>query len=167
MKTRNPFLIVSILAGLLVLPLFAESEQEIKFVSVENTRLNSQEVELYPAQKKVPGMLWGYNLKFTPGMHKLIVRCGVEPKIEVENAEGDDVEVFTDRNRVELWQFNDKSDWVYKTWFKFKSMGSDSPCKALMDSAFLMDGTKQLTVNLKIRGTGLNHRNVVEDWNVR
>lgn len=156
-----------LLGALLALPLGAQSEQNIDFVAVKNKRLNSQEVILFPAKKKVPGMLWGTNLKYTPGMHKLIIRCGVEAEIEVENAEGDDVDVYTDRNRVELWQYNDSKDWVYKTWFKFASLASDAPCKSLMDSAFLMDGSKRLFVNLKIRGRGLNHRNVVEKWQVR
>ena len=169
MKTQSNLsrIVLLCLAGLLALPLLAQSEQNITFVAVKNQRKNSQEVILYPAKKKVPGMLWGTNMKYAPGQHKLFIRCGVEAEIEVENAEGDDIEVYTARNRVELWQYNDSKDWVYKTWFKFKSLAADAPCKALMSSAFLMDGQKKLVVNLQIRGKGLNHRNVVTDWKVR
>ena len=132
---------------------------------VRATRLNSQELELYPRKAVVPGVLWGHREIYTQGMIQLKVSCGVSQEITVKNAQGDKVQQNVPRFRVEMYKMDsDNGDWVYSTWLKFPGLDGTVQCKSLFDQALLLTGSNRIRVVLDIQTSGLTHGSEIKSW---
>jgi len=146
---------------LLHIALLAGQEQEYVFVTSE--KLNSQEIQLYPAKARVPGVLWGYNYKYTPGMIMLKVSCGASDSMKVRLADGSKDEVYVEAHRAEVYQYNG-SKWEYKSWYRFPNIPYDRECRSLTDMGAIASASRPLRVRLMIEDRGLTNRNVVTSW---
>lgn len=144
--------------------LHAQSEDLIQEYNFAESRIdNSQETRLFPAKVPVPGVLWGTRPGYQEGMVQLKISCGVDDSRIIENAEGDEEEVYAALFRVELYRYAD-GEWQYVDWYRLPGTPPTRSCTALRTAAALAQAGRPLNVRLKIRARGTQHRNQVEDW---
>lgn len=134
-----------------------------KFEFAESRIDNSEETRMFPAKVPVPGVLWGTNPGYREGMVQLKVSCGANDSRVAENARGEEQENYVALFRVELFRYTN-GDWQYVDWYRLPGTPPASACKALKTAAGLASQGRPLTVRLKIRARGTQHRNEVEDW---
>lgn len=157
MKALKYTLAILFLLGTLQ-ALHAETRFDMQLVRAEQEDTNV--MWLYPKKASVPGLLWGTNEEYTPGMEAVVLSCGVNVEIEYD----DDRTEVADRYRVELYILNEDEDWVLKGWFRLEQMSNKSLCDKMMNKARLVTPNRPLNVTLTIQDGGLGVGNKVEKW---
>ena len=137
---------------------YAETTFNMQMVKVEAEETNV--LRLFPRKETVPGLLWGTNEEYTPGMHSLVLSCGVNTEVEYEDGRTE----AADRYRVEHYMMNEDEDWVMKGWYRLQQMDNKSLCDKMMQLSRLLTPGRPLNVTLTIAGQGLGVRNKVEKW---
>ncbi len=155
----NRILVLSMLLALFSSSaLWADTRFDIQLVKSEAEDTNV--IWLYPKKAKVPGMLWGTNDEYTPGMHAVVLSCGVNSEVEYEDDRVEPADLY----RVEHYMLNEDEDWELKGWFRLQQMSNKSLCDKMMQLARLATPGRPLNVSLSIAEQGLGVRNKVEKW---
>jgi len=138
--------------------LIAETRFDIQLVKSRAEETNV--IWLYPKKAKVPGMLWGTNEEYTPGMHAVVLSCGMNSEVEYDDDRVEPADLY----RVEHYMLNEEEDWELKGWFRLEQMSNKSLCDKMMQLARLATPARPLNVSLTIADQGLGVRNKVEKW---
>lgn len=138
--------------------LSAETRFDMQLVKSEAEDTNV--IWLYPRKETVPGLLWGTNEEYTPGMQAVVLSCGVNSEVEYEDERVEPADLY----RVEHYMLNEDEDWELKGWFRLQQMSNKSLCDKMMQLARLATPGRPLIVSLSIQESGLGVRNKVEKW---
>ena len=138
--------------------LSAETRFDMQLVKSEAEYTNV--IWLYPRKETVPGLLWGTNEEYTPGMQAVVLSCGVNSEVEYEDERVEPADLY----RVEHYMLNEDEDWELKGWFRLQQMSNKSLCDKMMQLARLATPGRPLIVSLSIQEGGLGVRNKVEKW---
>ena len=84
--------------------LIAETRFDIQLVKSRAEETNV--IWLYPKKAKVPGMLWGTNEEYTPGMHAVVLSCGMNSEVEYDDDRVEPADLY----RVEHYMLNEEED---------------------------------------------------------
>lgn len=138
--------------------LFADTRFEARMV--KSSQEDTNVIWLFPQKERVPGMLWGTNEEYTPGMQAVVLSCGVNSEVEYDDGRTEPADLY----RVEHYMLNEDEDWVLTGWFRLRQMSNKTECDKMMQLARLVSKQRSLIVKLVISDQGLGVRNKVESW---
>ena len=155
-------LFTAVLGTLVALFSFTTVEAETRF-DLQLVRSQPEDTNvlwLFPRKAKVPGLLWGTNEEYTPGMQAVVLSCGVNSEVEYEDDRVEPADLY----RVEHYMLNEDEDWELKGWFRLQQMSNKSLCDKMMQLGRLVTPSRPLNVTLTIQEQGRGVRSKVEKW---